>query len=67
MQFRMVKEKAGPDSPGDWHMVRRDEDAAMCGRPLCSTGQQLPPEDWGKPEATPFCRRCGSVYLHEVS
>lgn len=67
MRHRIVAEGL-PDNGivKEWHMVRGDEEQAMCGRDLAENAEELPDDAWGTDRARPFCHMCGALYLREV-
>lgn len=48
-----------------WHMVRREQTTAMCGRELGERAATQSEDLWGRTEE-PFCHSCGALYLREV-
>ncbi|MFG3280856.1 hypothetical protein [Streptomyces sp. NPDC048111] len=67
MRHRIVAEKLPDgDTLKEWHMVRGDEQHAMCGHELEANAEEQPDGAWGTDTAHPFCHTCGALYLRET-
>lgn len=56
----------GPTGPvKTWHMVRDENDVAMCGRDLSADSATREQTEWGTTKET-CCRACGVIYLQSV-
>ncbi|MFJ9026985.1 hypothetical protein ACIRQP_00380 [Streptomyces sp. NPDC102274] len=73
MEYEMRAEYAEGASPRDpesrlevWHMTRRNQATALCGRDLDPDAATQTADAWGTPAGQPLCHACGASYIHQV-